>query len=72
MRPSSTCSSFSAAILCGAMPSMRCPSKVIAPPEFFPSRPEIVRKRVVLPAPFEPISDTISPRRTSKATLFSA
>jgi len=47
--------------------SMRSPSNVIVPlvilPRWTSRRPEIARRQVVFPAPFEPSSATIAPGR---------
>ena len=52
-------------ILLAPTPTMPFPSKVIMPLRGF-SRPETVFSVVLLPAPFAPISVTISPSFTSK------
>ena len=41
-------------------------------PDFAGTRPEMVRSNVVLPAPFAPISVTISPASAHKLTPFKA
>ena len=50
---------------------MRSPSKRISPPAGA-SRPEMVRRVVVLPAPFVPTSATISAAATCSVTPRSA
>jgi len=47
-------------IWCGGRPSIRLPRNTISPCRGFKS-PEIVRSVVDFPAPFEPMSVTISP-----------
>ncbi|CAB4704244.1 unannotated protein [freshwater metagenome] len=49
-----------ATISCPSTPSMRSPLKVIEPPRGF-KMPEMARRVVDFPAPFEPIKVTISP-----------
>ena len=49
----------------GSRPVMFSPSNSIEPPEGF-TRPAIVRRVELLPAPFAPISVTICPAGTSK------
>ena len=57
--------------LCPGMRLMSAPSKLILPAESGRS-PEIVLSVVVLPAPFAPMSATISSRSTESVTSFSA
>ena len=58
-------------ISCGAAASIDFPFSVMLP-ERARSKPEMVRKVVVLPAPLEPISVTISPSSTLRETPRSA
>ena len=66
-RPSGTWATPPATIAAGVAPSSRRPSSSTRPPRSG-MRPEIARSVVVLPAPFEPMSATISPARTSSET----
>ena len=70
-RPSGTWASFKVMILLGSVLRRSCPSKVMEPLAAF-SSPVMVRSVVVLPAPFAPISETISPSFTVIETPFSA
>ena len=56
---------------CGGVASTSVPSMVIVP-LVGRIRPEITRIRVVLPAPFGPITPTASPALTSRVTPNSA
>ena len=56
---------------CPGIRLMSLPSKLIRPPLSGRS-PEIVFSVVVLPAPFAPISATISPESTCRLTFFRA
>ena len=47
-------------IICGFIPRIDVPLSFTSPPSDF-RNPAIIAKSVVLPAPFGPISDTISP-----------
>jgi hypothetical protein len=58
-------------MLCGLAPSMRLPCVEISPP-FAGNTPVIRLNIVLLPAPFGPISATISAACTSKDTLLTA
>ena len=53
-------------------PSIVAPVERITRPRAASASPETVRSVVVLPAPFAPISVTISPSRTSRETPWSA
>ena len=57
------------AILYAGTFTMFCPSKITFP-RLGVRIPEIVRSRVVLPAPLAPIKAAISPVRASKSMLF--
>ena len=59
-RPSGLWQTPSSTTWCGCMPSMRWPRNVIVPARGL-SSPEMVRRVVDLPAPFEPMRVTISP-----------
>ena len=63
-RPSGDCEIPSRTMSCGAVSAISLPSKRIEPCRGG-VRPEIERSVVDLPAPFEPISVTISPSSTS-------
>jgi hypothetical protein len=60
MRPSGTWQRPRATIWCGGSFEMSSPLKVM-PPCFARSRPEMVRRVVVLPAPLPPMSVTMRP-----------
>ena len=70
-RPSGACAMRSRAISCVGRRVMSCPSNTIEPSRAR-GLPKIVIIRVDLPAPFAPISVTISPSATSMSTPFSA
>ena len=69
--PSGACEMPMRTMSCGAVSPISLPSKRIVPSRGGVS-PEIERSVVDLPAPFEPISVTISPSLTSRDTPFSA
>ena len=69
--PSGTCAIPIAASACGLILERSFPSKIICPLRMG-IRPEIVCSVVVLPAPFAPISATVSPSSTRKEMLFKA
>src|SRR6185437_9397288 len=62
-RPSGTCAIPSDTMRCAGVLEMSWPLKQISPPRFLMS-PEITRRVVDFPAPFAPISVTISPSST--------
>lgn len=70
-RPSGTCEMPFLTISWARTPAMFCPRKVMLPVFGF-RRPEIVRSVVDLPAPFAPMSVTISPSLTSRLMPLSA
>jgi hypothetical protein len=70
-RPSGDCEIPSFTTLCGAVSVMSSPPKWIVPSCGW-LRPLIERSVVDFPAPFDPISVTISPSRTSSEMPFSA
>ena len=70
-RPSGHCARPSWTILLGAIVLIGVPINSIVP-VFARSRPEIVFRTVLLPAPFAPISVTISPSLTSRETPLTA
>ena len=71
-RPSGTCAMPRAAISCGGRCVMSSPSNVIfaSGPSFI--SPEMALSVVLLPAPFAPMSVTISPCSTFRSMPFSA
>ena len=71
LRPSGACEMPSRTMSCGGVSPISCPSNLIEPSRGG-VRPEIERSVVDLPAPFEPISVTISPSFTSSVMPFSA
>ena len=68
-RPSITCVIPIRTIDAASWSSIRWPSKVTVPlvtsPSWMPSKPEIARSVVVLPAPFAPSNATILPSGTT-------
>ena len=70
-RPSGTCEQPSATIASGRSRVTSTPSSRMRP-ALGRTSPLIARSSVDLPAPFEPISVTISPARTSNETPRSA
>ena len=70
-RPSGTWEMPRFTISCAGTPAMSWPWKSMAPVFGF-RRPEIVRSVVDLPAPFAPMSVTISPSSTSREMPLSA
>ena len=70
-RPSGDCEMPSRTTSCGGVSAISSPSKRIEPWRGGVS-PEIERSVVDFPAPFEPISVTISPSSTSSEMPFSA
>ena len=71
LRPSGDCEMPSFTTSCGGSVVMSWPRKTMRPRRGG-LRPLIERSVVDLPAPFAPISVTISPSRTSSETPFSA
>src|SRR5229473_2866325 len=69
-RPSGTCAMPRSTIRWADAPWSASPSKVMRP-ERGRSRPLSVERSVVLPAPFDPTSATISPARISRSTSHS-
>ena len=69
--PSGTCTSPLVTILFGSMCAMSLPMNSIVP-DFGCIRPDTVLSMVLLPAPFAPIRETISPSFTSKLTPLTA
>ena len=69
--PSGLCAMPRFTIVCGAAPVMSSPWKRIEPWRGL-LMPLIARSVVDFPAPFAPISVTISPARTSREMPFSA
>ena len=70
-RPSGTWLMPRFTISCGSLPSMRSPSNRISPARGR-SIPEIVMSVVLLPAPFAPITATVSPGWTTREIPFRA
>jgi hypothetical protein len=70
-RPSGDCEMPMPTMSCGGRRVMSLPRKLIEPSRGW-LRPLIDRSVVDLPAPFAPISVTISPSRTSSEIPFSA
>ncbi len=70
-RPSGDCEMPICTMLCGASSVMSVPWKTILPSRGW-LRPLIERRVVDFPAPFAPMSVTISPARTSSETPLSA
>ncbi len=70
-RPSGDWATPISATLCAGIPPISVP-RSFTDPERGASRPEIVRSVVLLPAPFDPISVTISPSLTVSEMPFNA
>ena len=70
-RPSGTNDTPSLTIDSGALPRVGSPSNSMTPPVAL-TEPATALRRVDLPAPFGPMTPTISPARTSRETPRSA
>jgi hypothetical protein len=65
-RPSGTWAMPAESTACASAPASGAPPKAIEP-ERVSTSPEMARNSVVLPAPFEPIRQEISPRGTCRS-----